>query len=122
MRKTVFAVLLLLAACASTAPEWVDTSAGKAVRIVTPSPPRTPKTNPDYPEALRLERIQGLVHLEVVVDEHGKVVAVDSIEGTRSEFVDSVLALSKTWTFTPHVVDGKPVKAVYPMTFRFKLD
>lgn len=122
MRRTFAIALLVLAACASSAPNWVDTSYGKAVRVVTPAPPRSPKTNPVYPEALRLERIEGLVHLSVVVDEHGSVVGTEDVQATREEFANAVLDLAKTWTFTPHLVDGKPVMAVYPMTFRFKLD
>jgi len=123
--KSAFALVCLLAAAAcstATEPEWVDTSVGRAVRVRTAMRPAPDRMDPIYPEALRLERIQGNVVVHVVVDERGAVIAVERIEATKQEFADAVVAVIKTWRFRPHRVAGQPVKALCFVSHQFRLD
>jgi len=78
------------------------------------------KTNPVYPPTARTLRQTGVVRMEVVVDEEGKVAAVQNLSGPsllQTAAKDAV----KKWKFKPFVRDGQPVKATGFISFNFNL-
>ena len=80
----------------------------------------TQKSNPVYPITARTMRMTGVVRVEVVVDEEGKVAEVQNLSGPtllRSAATDAL----KKWKFKPFVRDGEPVKATGFVNFNFTL-
>jgi protein TonB len=101
--------------------EWA--AAAGAVRIggrVRP-PMKTKNVPPVYPLAAQVERVAGLVILEVIIGTDGKV-----REGrvTRSvAFLDeAAIEAVRQWEYTPTELDGKPVPVVMTVTVSFNLD
>jgi protein TonB len=78
------------------------------------------RTNPVYPAMARNMRQTGVVRLEVVVDEEGRVTEVQNLSGPtllQTAAKDAV----KKWKFKPFVRDGQPVKATGFLSFNFNL-
>ncbi|HVE57224.1 MAG TPA: TonB family protein [Pyrinomonadaceae bacterium] len=78
------------------------------------------RTNPVYPPTARTLRQTGVVRLEVVVDEEGKVSTVQNLTGPallQGAAKDAV----KKWKFKPFLRDGQPVKATGFLSFNFNL-
>jgi TonB family protein len=78
------------------------------------------RTNPVYPQAARSMRQMGIVRVEVLVDEEGKVTTVQNLSGPsllQSAAKDAV----KKWKFKPFTRDGQPVKATGFLSFNFNL-
>lgn len=80
----------------------------------------TSKTQPDYPPVARQFRVEGNVELEAVIGETGKVEKVNVVSGNAMLTRAAAEAL-KGWKFTPFTEDGKPVRALAPISFTFKL-
>jgi protein TonB len=80
----------------------------------------TKKVNPMYPPVARTARISGVVKVEVVIDEDGKVAEVRNAAGPemlRRAATDAV----KRWQFKPLTRDGQPVRASGFVNFNFTL-
>lgn len=78
------------------------------------------KTNPIYPPTARSMRQTGVVRLEILVDENGKVAEVQNTSGPsllQSAAKDAV----RKWKFKPFTRDGQPVKATGYVSFNFNL-
>jgi TonB family protein len=78
------------------------------------------KPNPVYPPTARTLRQTGVVRLEVVIDEEGKVAEVQNLSGPallQTAAKDAV----KKWKFKPFMRDGQPVKATGFLSFNFNL-
>jgi TonB family protein len=78
------------------------------------------RTNPVYPATARTLRQTGVVRLEVIIDEDGKVATVQNLSGPtllQSAAKDAV----KKWKFKPFMRDGQPVKATGFLSFNFNL-
>ena len=78
------------------------------------------KVQPDYPPLARQLKLEGSVELEAEVSETGTVEKVNIISGNPVLTRPAVNAVMK-WKFTPFKSDGKPVKAVAPVSLAFKL-
>lgn len=78
------------------------------------------KVQPEYPPIAKQLKVTGIVELEAVVDEAGKVEQVKIVTGNPILTAPSAAAL-KHWKFTPFMSDGKPVKALAPVNFNFRL-
>jgi protein TonB len=77
------------------------------------------KVEPEYPAMARQLKMVGEVDLEAVVKEDGTVEKVNIVDGNPVLTKAGAEALMK-WKFKPAMADGKPVKAVAPVTFSFK--
>ncbi|HEY8561748.1 MAG TPA: TonB family protein [Pyrinomonadaceae bacterium] len=78
------------------------------------------RTTPVYPPTARAMRQTGVVRLEVLVDEEGKVSTVQNLSGPallQTAARDAV----KKWKFKPFVRDGQPVRATGYLSFNFNL-
>lgn len=78
------------------------------------------RSNPVYPPTARTLRQTGVVRLEVVVDEEGRVAEVQNLSGPvllQTAAKDAV----RKWKFKPFLRDGQPVKATGFLSFNFNL-
>jgi TonB family protein len=78
------------------------------------------RTNPVYPQTARSIRQTGVVRVEVMVDEEGKVTAVQNLSGPALLQMAARDAVKK-WKFKPFLRDGQPVKATGFLSFNFNL-
>lgn len=89
-------------------------------KVGGPIAPPTRIDRPPYPQEARDAGIQGVVILEVVIDETG---TVGDTKVLRSiPLLDEPAATTvRTWRFTPTVVNGQPVKVKMTVTQNFTL-
>jgi protein TonB len=79
------------------------------------------QVNPVYPEAARRSRTQGVVVVEVEVDEDGNVttaVATDGPALLRPAAVDAV----RQWVYSPTLLNGEPVPVSSTVRVTFSLN
>lgn len=94
--------------------------AGEMMQIGSLVDMATKKVNPAYPPVARTARISGIVKVEVILDEEGKVAEVRNAAGPemlRRAAMDAV----KRWQFKPFTRDGQPVRASGFVNFNFTL-
>lgn len=80
----------------------------------------TQKVNPTYPPAAKTVRMSGVVKVNVVVDEEGKVAEVQKTTGPQMLQRAATDAIRK-WKFKPFIRDGQPTKAAGYISFNFNL-
>ena len=80
----------------------------------------TQKVNPVYPQAARTIRMSGVVKVDVMVDEEGKVSEVQKTSGPQMLQRAASDAIKK-WKFKPFMRDGQPIKATGFVSFNFNL-
>lgn len=80
----------------------------------------TQKVSPVYPPAAKTVRMSGVVKVEVVVDEQGKVTEVQKTSGPQLLQRAAADAIKK-WKFKPFTRDGQPIKATGFVNFNFSL-
>jgi TonB family protein len=83
---------------------------GKAVSLPAPS----------YPELARRMRTAGLVEVEVVVDENGKVISARALTGPPS-LRDVAVQAAYQARFSPTKLSGQPVKITGRINYNFTL-
>lgn len=84
-------------------------------------PKQTKKVNPAYPLAAQLERVQGMVVLEAIIDVDGKVRDVRVLRS--APFLDqAAVDAVRQWEYEPAQRDGKPTPVVMTMTTTFRID
>jgi protein TonB len=98
------------------------TAIGQPIRVggnIKP-PAKTTHVNPVYPEIARSARVQGVVIMETVIDEHGRVAdarVLRSIPLLDQAALDAV----RQWQFTPTLLNGVAVPVVMTVTIQFTL-
>jgi protein TonB len=75
---------------------------------------------PMYPEAAKRLRMAGLVTVEVVVDETGKVIAAEATSGP-SVLRDVAVQAALRARFSPTKLSGQPVKVSGVINYKFAL-
>lgn len=97
---------------------------GKPMNVegdVTP-PQKVSTTAPVYPESAKADKIEGLVIVQTVIDEQGKVIGPAVAESSgNAELDQAALDAVSTWTFRPATLKGKPVAVNYTLTINFTL-
>jgi len=88
-------------------------------RVTRPRALFTPE--PEYTEAARHERYQGVVVLGIVIDSTGKVRAPNILRPLGMGLDDSAVSRILTWRFDPAKVDGKPVAVEMNIEVAFNL-
>ena len=76
--------------------------------------------SPQYPDIARRGRITGVVSLEAVVAESGRVAEVRVVKPNRV-FADAAVAAVKQRSYKPAYRNGRPVAISFPVTVRFEL-
>jgi protein TonB len=77
--------------------------------------------NPQYPEAARRARIQGVVVLECTIGKDGRVQRVKVLRGLPLGLTESAEDAVRKWKFEASTLNGKPVEVLYILTVRFNL-
>jgi protein TonB len=108
------AALALLVSTASAQDNTVHVSQAEAIKAAKE------KIEPEYPAMAKQLHLEGAVQLEAHIGENGAVEEVKPLTG-NAVLMNSAVAAIKRWKFTPFMADGKPVKAVADLSFRFKL-
>lgn len=78
------------------------------------------RPNPVYPPLARNMRMTGVVNVEIVIDEEGKVAEVQNTNGPTLLQSAAQEAVRK-WKFKPFTRDGEPVRATGYVSFNFNL-
>jgi protein TonB len=78
------------------------------------------RVEPEYPELAKRARVQGIVLLQVVVDEQGNVTEVNIIRGHPLLNQAAVDAVSQ-WKYSPTLLNGEPVPVIATVTVNFVL-
>jgi len=73
------------------------------------------------PEARRLG-IEGLIVLEIEIDERGRVVDVRIRKGLEDGLDRAVIRTVKTWTFAPATLAGRAIRSTSIRRARFELE
>jgi TonB family protein len=81
-------------------------------------PARVVHVEPVYPDAARQMGVQGVVILEVLIAEDGKVQDA-RIMRSIPELDEAAMTAVRQWAFTPTVVNGVPMKAIMTVTVSF---
>ena len=84
-------------------------------------PERVHDPTPLYTEEARQARVQGVVLLQVVIDEEGNVHRPQIIKGLPMGLNESAVESVKQWKFKPATRDGKPVSVYYNLTINFSM-
>src|SRR6266705_2857391 len=76
--------------------------------------------SPSYPEVARRMRTTGVVVVEVVIDEDGKVISANSVSGP-SMLRDVAVQAALRARFSPTKLSGQPVKVTGTINYNFTL-
>src|SRR3977135_1811076 len=87
-----------------------------------PAPKRTRFISPVFPLEAQAAGQRGIVIIELVIDEAGKVSTADVLRSVPP-FDDAALTAARQWEYEVTKVDGKPVpvRLTVPITFALKL-
>ena len=88
---------------------------------LTQAPQFLHKEEPVYPKIMRARSIAGLVKLEALIDENGRVRNVEVIKSAGEHFDHAAKQAMIKSTFIPAEVDGKPVAVLLRVPVKFKL-
>lgn len=84
-------------------------------------PPRqTYREALSYPVLAKTARIQGVVIIDAVIDEHGNVVQAHAISGPPL-LVPAALTTVMNWKYEPSYLDGEPISVAMHLTVEFVL-
>ncbi len=93
-----------------------------AVNFPVPPVPRF-HSLPSYPDSMRSKNIEGVVIIELAIDNRGTVVYSRIISSLGQEFDKSVISWSKNIRFRPaRDLERKPIPCLIHLPVRFKLD
>ena len=84
-------------------------------------PHRKGGPQPAYTAPARQAEIEGVVKIEVTVDDTGKVIAARVVTPLGYGLDEAATAAAKRWTFEPATKCGRPVVGTATLPFRFKL-
>jgi TonB family protein len=77
---------------------------------------------PEYPREARELNVQGVVVIEALIDETGKVFATDVICSPADQLSTAAVAAVQEWTFSPALKNGHPVVQVVRIPIEFNLN
>ena len=84
------------------------------------APRKTVDVAPKYPTLARDSRVEGIVILDVIIDEHGSVTStrvLKSVALLDQAAIDAV----RQWRFTPARLNGEAIPIVMTVTVTFRL-
>jgi protein TonB len=89
--------------------------------LVSEMPSVLSEVRPDYPKEAREKKLEGIVSMDVLIDDKGLVRQVSIIEGP-SLFREGAIKAMKRFRFRPARVDTKPVSVRIRYMLNFKLE
>lgn len=78
------------------------------------------RVQPAYPPVAQAAGAQGIVEVQVTLDEQGNVVAAKAVSG-HPLLQQAAVEAARQWTFSPTKLTGNPVKVTGMITFNFAL-
>jgi protein TonB len=84
-------------------------------------PRRVSAAPPVYPEIAVRARLQGTVVVEATINERGRVVNVNLVQGAPL-LTDAALEAVRKWVYTPTLVNGVPTPVIMTVTVHFRLN
>jgi TonB family protein len=84
-------------------------------------PKRVAEVPAEYTAEAREARLQGLVILQLLLDETGRVAEVRTLKGLPLGLTDAAIAAVRQWRFEPATRNGLPVPVKYNVTINFRL-
>jgi TonB family protein len=117
------ALVLLLALLASgPVPSTFAQDEAKIAGRDVPPPKRTKFVAPEYPAEAQIQGQRGIVILELLIGEDGKVLSVDVVRSVPP-FDEPAVSAVRQWEFEVTRVEGKPVRVRHtvPISFALKL-
>jgi TonB family protein len=76
-----------------------------------------------YPEEAKKAGVEGIVYVQMFVDEHGKVTEAKVLKSDAKVLEKAALDAARQWTFSPGISkDKKPVGVSITVPFKFKLE
>jgi protein TonB len=84
-------------------------------------PVATLKVQPRYTETARRANIQGVVVVEAIVDEQGRVTDARVLRGLPMGLDRAAIEAIQQWKFRPAMMQGRPVKVYFTLTATFTL-
>ena len=109
---------LALLAAASGSPSQEPLRVGGDVK----APVVIHRVDPVYPEQARKARISGIVILEAIIDETGRVTKATVLKPLPFGLDQAALDAVKQWEFRPGTLNGTAVPVIFNMTVNFKLE
>lgn len=102
---------------------YVATALGPARRIsgAAKAPAVLRRVNPTYPDRARQTRTQGVVQLQVLINQAGDVVDATVTKEAPYGLSEAAAAAVKQWRFAPVIEDGRPVPALIDVVIVFRL-
>ncbi len=96
--------------------------AGRILRVggVVQAPRELYKPPPVYSQIAQLARVQGVVTIEALIDEHGDVVQAQAIDGPGL-LIPAALAAVMKWKYEPTYLDGVAVSIKMDVEVKFTL-
>jgi protein TonB len=76
---------------------------------------------PRYTELARRAGTQGIVILEAIIDEQGRVTDLRVVKDLPMGLDKAALEAVRSWRFQPSTLNGRPVKVYYNLTVNFSL-
>lgn len=86
------------------------------------APVKVNAPDPQYPDAARNARVEGVVIVEAIIDKQGRVKSTKIVKDLPMGLGDSAQRAIKTWRFKPATLNGKPVEVYYNLTVNFRLN
>ncbi len=116
---------------AATPPPLPPVITKKAEPVVKPSKPpvvskgvvnglATYKPEPPYPQVAKNARVSGIVQIQILIDESGKVISAQTLSG-HALLRNAALNAARQAKFTPTKLSDIPVKVQGVITYNFKL-
>lgn len=78
-------------------------------------------SSPEYPKIALKTGLTGVVHVEIVINENGKIEKATVVKSTNHVFDKPSLKAAKESKFKPAMLDGKPIKTTVTVPFKFEL-
>jgi protein TonB len=91
----------------------------RAVGDIMP-PKLIKKVEAVYPESAKAAGIEGVVILEVITDEYGRVMKTKILRSIP-ELDQAAMDAVKQWVYEPMIIDGKPRGVIFTATVQFKI-
>jgi len=85
------------------------------VRVINQPPPH-------YPQEAKQFRLEGLVILDVEINEDGKVGSIRIMLPGGAGFDEAAIDAVREWVYAPVIVDGKPLRVVTTVTINFNFN
>ena len=79
------------------------------------------RVKPEYPEAARRARMQGVVILEAIITKYGDVESVRVLRGINPLLDNAAMRAVMQWKYQPATFHGRPIPVYLTATVTFSL-